>query len=404
MTPVFWLVGGDGVTLDNLTITGINPGGYVTAGAFEAGVRSDGVVHLNVSNVTVEGVYGDGVELTALRFDGDIGSQIIRPTEDATIENVAVDGSGRQGMSLVSVNNATLVGVTLRHVGINAFDVEADQWNEGATNVTVDGCTVGGGIGGLFFANGGASGGQSWTGNITVENCTMTGAAAGEAILVQAADGVPRPRGPFAFLNDNLGCGSSVYVACVESKNANVTINGSSLSMPAFTTIHEPVYRATANSNLSFGNDSVKGYGSLGQADPSSRVTVTGGSWTAFGAPRPSVPAAVPPTGPAGVPAQGMPQAAPAQPATTSTLQSPAVPSTTLPRVSHEPGRIGIRPSLQPVVYATGVPQPRSSGEVGLATLWLGCLALLFGRRRGRGRRVSQGPPPSTDDLLGLTA
>ena len=180
----FWLVGGSDITLENMTITGANPGGYYEPGAFMAGIRSDGVLGLNIENVLIAHTYGDGIELNALRGAQDDSGTILDTTNTVTISNVHIDGPGRQGITLDSVDHALISSVRLDHVGQNVFDVEADQGNEGAANVTIDGCTAGQGNHGLFFANGGA-GGAYWTRNITVENCTMEAIQNGDAVLVQ---------------------------------------------------------------------------------------------------------------------------------------------------------------------------------------------------------------------------
>lgn len=289
MSAVFWLVGGSGITLENLTIAGANPGGYVPAGAFAAGIRSDGVVGLTVGNVTVDDVYGDGVELAPLRGSGDTSNVIVNPSENVSLSNLSIDGAGRQGITLASVDGATIDSVRLGRVGLNVFDVEADQWGEGALHVTINGCTDSGGDGGLFFANAGLSDGAAYTGDITVENCTMLAPDAGDAVLVQAPQLVPHPRGPITFVNDALRCGASVYVACVMATDARVSINGSTLSVPGGT-VHESIYRATEESALTFGGDTVNGYGQAGSADATSSVSISGGVWAPWGTPVGPVP------------------------------------------------------------------------------------------------------------------
>jgi len=315
MNPVFWLVGGSTLALQGLTISGGNAGGYSPAGAFAAGIRSDGVIGLSVSDVTINGVYGDGIELTALRAAGDIASTILRPTENASVTNVTIAGAGRQGMTLADVSGATLSAITLGHIGINAIDVEADQWNEGAVNVTVNGCKVGSPIGGLFFANGG-SGAGSLTGDITVEDCTMTSPAAGDAVLVQdPSPAQDSPRGPFTFVNDVLECGSSVYVACVQDTRGRIAIDTSTLQMPPGT-IHERVYDAAVGSTVTFTSDNVAGYGSLGEADGTSSVSIAGGSWMPYG---------------------GRSGPAPVGGSTTTTSSTTTTTSSTVPRPSGSP-------------------------------------------------------------------
>ena len=244
-----------------------------------------------MANVSVNAVYGDGIELNALRGDGDKSGTILNPTENASLSYISIVGSGRQGITLASVSGAVISSVHLADIGIDVFDVEADQWDEGALDVIIDGCTVGGGNGGLFFANGGNGSGASWTGNVMVENCQMAVPDAGDAVMVTAIPGVPKPRGPFIFMNDTLLCGASVYVACVEVSGAQVSITDSSLRFPAGT-VHEPVYDATHDTTLGFNQDQVSGYGALGTSGATSSVTVSGGLWSPYARPiigRPAV-------------------------------------------------------------------------------------------------------------------
>ena len=101
--PIFWFQGGSNITLENLIIAGSSPGGYNPAGAFAAGIRSDGVIGLQINHVHVDNVWGDGLELAPLRAANDISSQIINPSENVSVNGLSVNGAGRQGVSLVSV-------------------------------------------------------------------------------------------------------------------------------------------------------------------------------------------------------------------------------------------------------------------------------------------------------------
>ena len=285
LNPVIWLVGGSNIALENMTITGVNPGGYTPAGAFIAGIRSDGVIGLNVTGVSVSNVYGDGIELAPLRAQGDIGSTILNPTKDVTMNDIDIVGPGRQGITLASVSGAAINSVRLAHVGLDVFDLEADQWNEGARDVTINGCTAGAGNGGLFFANAGSGGGAPWTQNVTVENCAMSTQEAGDAILIETPTDQPA-RGPFTFTNDVLRCGASVYVACVEVTGGYASVTQSTLIVPPGT-VHESVYHAASGSTVALNGDTVLGYGAAGTVDRSSLVNVSGGTWTAFAPPAP---------------------------------------------------------------------------------------------------------------------
>ena len=285
MNAVFWFVGGSGITLQNLMISGVNPGGYDAAGAFAAGIRSDGVSGLTVTDVFVQHVYGDGINFEPLRASNDLSGTIVRPSEHVVLDNVWIDGAGRQGITLADLSDATLTGVVLANIGIDVFDVEADQWDEGAQNVTIEGCKTKGNAGGLFFANEGLGSGSPWTSNVVVDHCTMTEPLAGDAILIDngQAQSAPRyaggQRGPFTFSNDVLRCGNSAYVSCVEVSDGNVTVEDSFLRVPDGT-VPEPIYHATNGSTVVFDNDVATGYSATGTTDHSSSASVQGGSWT----------------------------------------------------------------------------------------------------------------------------
>ncbi len=286
MNPALWFRGGSNVTLENLTVDGSSPGGYTVAGAFGAGIRSDGVIGFRVTDVNVDNVWGDGLELTPLRGSNDTSGVIVNPTENVSVYGLNVNGAGRQGVTLASVAGATLTDVHLQHIGFDFFDVEADQGNEGAVNVTINDCETGG-AGGLFFANMGASAGAAFTRNITVENCTMDAPTAGEAVLVQAPTMEVNPRGPITFLNDTLRCGSSVYVSCIQATDADIVVANSTVLVPGGT-VHEPVFNANESSGLDFSGDSVSGYGAPGSKDTTSNVSITGGQWSPYSPPHPS--------------------------------------------------------------------------------------------------------------------
>ena len=275
-----WLVGGSNITLENMTIAGTNPGGYEQARRvrrghpFRRGRRSH-----RVQRVDRPHVRGRNRTRTAAGGWRSLGHDS-QPSKDVTISNVDISGAGRQGITLASVNHALISSVHLDHIGIDAFDIEADQTNEGAANVTINGCSTGSGNGGLFFANGGAGAGYE-THDITVENCTMATQLGGDAVLIQTPAQSPTSRGPFTFAEDTLRCGASVYVACVQVQGGNVSVDQSSVVVPPGT-VHEPVYNAIEQSALNFDGDYVTGYGKAGTAGPNSTVSVAGGVWTPY--------------------------------------------------------------------------------------------------------------------------
>jgi hypothetical protein len=276
---VFDIVGGSGVTFEAMHIEGSNPGGYHPKLAFAGGIEFEGTSNPTVRGITISHTFGDGITLGPLRGGAHSDSgQILAPTSSITIRDVTLAGVGRQGVALVSVSGATMEDLVVTDPAINTFDVEADQSNEGAKDVTIDGCLASGGVG--FFANGGA-GNAVGTGNFTVEHCTMDTVEGGSAILVvRSGHGAHQQlRGPFAFVADDLACGASVYQACLQLKGANVTVTGSRLRFPRGS-IHEAVYHLARGSQAQLIDCTVRGYGQVGSADATSVIKVVGGRWT----------------------------------------------------------------------------------------------------------------------------
>lgn len=275
-SPVFTVLGGTGVSFESMRISGANPGGYHARLAFAGGIEIEGTTQVTIRGVTISDTFGDGITLAPLRGGANHNSgRIIAPVAAATVRDVTVSGVGRQGVTLASVTGAQLSDVVVVNPGIDTFDIEADQADEGATNVTIDGCTASGGS--LFFANGGAGSGRD-TGDITVEHCTMAKPEGGAAVLVDRPGAGPAARGPFVFSSDLLWCGASAYVACVQLTGAQVTLSGVTLRFPNGTT-HEAVYHLASGSTAAFENDVVEGYGRIGSADPGSSARVSGGRW-----------------------------------------------------------------------------------------------------------------------------
>ncbi len=277
---VFSVIGGSDLTIEAMHIVGVNPGGYHRSLAFAAGIELEGTAGATIRGVTISNTFGDGITLDPLRGAADHESgQILAPASAVVIRDVTVKDVGRQGITFASIKRAQVSDVIVDNPGINTFDFEADQGNEGAKNVTIDGCEATAGH--YFFANGGAGDGRQ-TGNITVERCTMETVEGGTAILVARARHDRVARGPFTFEDDSLRCGASVYVSCVQVTKGDVTVSNSSLRFPA-ATIHEPVYHAAAGAHVTFDNDEVSGYGHPGaKTGKKTIVRVVGGDWKSW--------------------------------------------------------------------------------------------------------------------------
>jgi hypothetical protein len=276
-TAAFTVQGGSDVTLENMKITGKNPGGYHPPLAFAGAIDVEGTKSAAIKGVTITDPYGDGISLSPLRGGGDhASSQIVSPATDVTIAGVTITGAGRQAVTLASVAGAQISNLIVENPGFDAFDLEADQWDEGATNVTIDGCSASGGA--LFFANGGAGTG-SYTHDITVTHCATDKQTAGDPVLVHdIGRNKDHPRGPINFVADKIECGHTASLACVELSGASVTIENSVLDFPSGTT-PEAVYHVARRSSVVFTNDAVHGFGRTGRLARNSALQVTGGHW-----------------------------------------------------------------------------------------------------------------------------
>ncbi|HEY7946484.1 MAG TPA: right-handed parallel beta-helix repeat-containing protein, partial [Acidimicrobiales bacterium] len=272
--PVFTVIGGTNVTFENQIFAGVDAHGYDPAVAFQHAIQLQGTIGATVSHVKIRKLFGDGIDLEPLRGGSDHKSGgIINPSENVTISDVSIVGTGRNGITMASADGVTVTNVTMSNIGRDAFDLESDQSTEGAKNVLINGCTYNQ----LFNIKSAGT----HTGPITVENCTMQRhSSGGWALNIDNPQGVP-DAGPIVFNNDLFLCGASVYVACFNLVGAtNLTVENSTarLGFPG-DAIHEAPYSARAHTGASFTNDLVSGYGRCCKVVGGSTVTVTGGSW-----------------------------------------------------------------------------------------------------------------------------
>ena len=274
----FKVVGGTNMTFENMTINGPNVNViWDPQRAFQSGIELQGTGESNITNVRITDVFGDGITLAPLRGEADHNSGvIIRPVTNLTIDKVWIDGAGRQGISPVSVLNATITDTTMHHVRMNTFDFEADQGNEGAENVTINGCTLDD-VSSLANINENAT----FTGPITIENCDMATLDGGTAVYVRSSK-ESNENGQVTFEADTIKCQDRSPVACFQLKNAeNVVFSDSSVTFVAGDKelATEAVFDAIDKTHAVFDNDVVTGYGTHGTVQKHSTVTINGGTW-----------------------------------------------------------------------------------------------------------------------------
>jgi hypothetical protein len=281
--PTFEFLGGSGITLENLRIVGAHNGfGYRPALAFQAGIQLDGTMGASIDNVSISRTFGDGINLEPLRGGSDYRSgHIAAPVEDLSVNNVTIKGAGRQGITPASVNGATFSNVSITGVAFNAWDFEADQRDEGAKNVVIDGCV----FSGLNISMAGNA-----TGPITIRNCTMPKTNMGDAVRIDNTSAKPLS-GPIVLADDVFRCAASVYVSCFQMGGASdVTIENSSVTIGFHhDAIHESAYTVSNGSHVTFADDVVHGFGRVGTIHDVSTATVSGGAWSSSGCGWPAV-------------------------------------------------------------------------------------------------------------------
>ncbi len=280
--PAFDIIGGTNITLENLSIVGVNKSGYDQNLAFNGGIETEGTAGLTVSNVKVAHVFGDCLTLAPLR-SGTGTNGIVAPVRGLTVDGFNGTGCGRQGITLASVDGAILTNVTIGATAFDPFDAEADQaGGEGARNVTVDQCSFSGLI--AVTAGGGS------TGPITFSHCSMNTTSSGDVVMVDNTSGTP-DAGAITFSNDSLRCGASDYVSCFQLEGAtdlNVRNSTVILGYP-HDTVHESVYSIDQDTHITFADDVVKEFGQVGNSHSGSTATVTGGTWTGESCQWPSI-------------------------------------------------------------------------------------------------------------------
>jgi hypothetical protein len=127
-------------SLEDLTIEGTYPGGGLRADmANAAGVRTDGVRNLTISDVTTKSTWGDGLHLAPFLAgpkSGDHGDT------SGLVENVTTDHTGRCGIAPIGVDNLTIDDASMTGTGYCAVDMEVDSGNTPVKAVTFNGLTT----------------------------------------------------------------------------------------------------------------------------------------------------------------------------------------------------------------------------------------------------------------------
>jgi hypothetical protein len=166
-SSLFHLNGGNrNIRIRNFTLVGNSstPGVWSTVGEQAHGIAVNGGTGVEIANVTVSAVWGDGL--------------YVRGWADTVwLHDSHVVSNGRMGVAIVSGRNVTVERVAFDKVGYGVFDIEPNEATGGASNVKFINNTVGvvsqvRGKAFLFGANGAAG---SVVSDVTVSGNTVTG-------------------------------------------------------------------------------------------------------------------------------------------------------------------------------------------------------------------------------------
>ena len=166
-SSLFWLgsyLGGNtGIVIRNFTLVGnsTTPGVYQGGREGAHGVLVDDGSTIDVSNITVRGVWGDCVYVggwaDAVSF------------HDSTCES-----NGRNGVTITSGSNVTVQRVAFNKSGYTTFDIEPNVSSEGARSVRFLDNTAGTWTNSFVSAEGAAG---SVVDGVTISRNTVTGAS-----------------------------------------------------------------------------------------------------------------------------------------------------------------------------------------------------------------------------------
>ena len=131
-----------GITVRNLTILGDNPdaGGpnaYHTSGQeYSHGISLRGTDNVDIGNVTIDGVWGDGV------FVGSYATYA-NWSDHIRIHNSTIRRNGRNGVTINAGSDVIVSQNSFDKIAMHAIDLEPDISSEGASDVTIQANTFG---------------------------------------------------------------------------------------------------------------------------------------------------------------------------------------------------------------------------------------------------------------------
>jgi Ca2+-binding RTX toxin-like protein len=158
--------GGSHIALRNMTIRGANPtpGSFVASFQGQHGVDLRGTTAVEIDHVSITSTYGDCI-LVGRPADGS-GSW----SSDVHVHDSICTGAGRNGVLVAAGRDVLVETSRFSEIGLNAFDIEPDNANSGAANITLTRNQVGTVSASVFAALG-----DGPVDNVTVSYNTVVG-------------------------------------------------------------------------------------------------------------------------------------------------------------------------------------------------------------------------------------
>jgi Ca2+-binding RTX toxin-like protein len=158
--------GGSHIALRNMTIRGANPtpGSFVSSSQGQHGVDLRGTSAVEIDHVSIASTYGDCI-LVGRPADGS-GSW----SSDVHVHDSICTGAGRNGVLVAAGRDVLVETSRFSGIGLNAFDIEPDNANSGAANITLTRNQVGAVSASVFAALG-----DGPVDNVTVSYNTVVG-------------------------------------------------------------------------------------------------------------------------------------------------------------------------------------------------------------------------------------
>ncbi|MGO8872098.1 MAG: hypothetical protein ACLQPH_11980 [Acidimicrobiales bacterium] len=130
--PIILIKDTSGVTIDDMSLVGANPGGgYHAALVGQSGIDVRSSSEVTIDDVTTLDTYGDGLTLFLASGAG------TGPDKNVSVNGLTVTRAGRQGITPAYVYGATFSNVDIVSAADNGWDFESDLPNVGTGDITI---------------------------------------------------------------------------------------------------------------------------------------------------------------------------------------------------------------------------------------------------------------------------